>query len=522
LASLLERTDQPFGLVLDTYGASDEVRAAIEAAAWAYPGIAATDDPASTLAGRRAVWLAGGSVVGRNWLDLILADTDRRGAGVAHELPSQGRDLDAFAALTALGPATPPGKRRSTEGAACVLDSGGSRPSARVTRAVVARAPAPLISADLARVEADRLTAALGGPLRIGYLLLGLPPEGGGGPHSIYQEASGLRDLGLPAQILLPSDALGQARETYGTDDRFSGYGDEAELRSLVDGLDVAVATEFETVATLDAIRGRRTMLACYAQDYEVLFPQPRSERADRALLALGSAPDLLIFAKTAWLCELVAGAHGLPVARIPPSLDRDLYRPRSAPRRPGPLRIVAMLRPRTPRRRPAATLRVLSELSRMLGPELNVRTFGCRAEELGESLPDGDAPGGHLGVLARPAVADLLRDADVFVDLSAYQAFGRTGLEAMACGCVPVLPRRGGASEYAIDGVNARIIDTLDDAEAIAAVRELTTNPEEVRSLRAAGLETAGRYSIHRTALSTYALFAQRLAIDRIAEAVP
>ena len=51
------------------------------------------------------------------------------------------------------------------------------------------------------------------------------------------------------------------------------------------------------------------------------------------------------------------------------------------------------------------------------------------------------------------------MRRCDVFIDASAYQAFGRSGLEAMACGAVPVLPALGGVHEYALDDENAMVL---------------------------------------------------------------
>ena len=54
-----------------------------------------------------------------------------------------------------------------------------------------------------------------------------------------------------------------------------------------------------------------------------------------------------------------------------------------------------------------------------------------------------------HHGTLPRDSVAELFASADVFLDMSHWQAWGRTGLEAMAAGCVPVLPKGSGASEY-------------------------------------------------------------------------
>jgi glycosyltransferase involved in cell wall biosynthesis len=52
------------------------------------------------------------------------------------------------------------------------------------------------------------------------------------------------------------------------------------------------------------------------------------------------------------------------------------------------------------------------------------------------------------LGLLKRRRdLADLYRDSDVFVDMSWWQAFGRSAVEAMATGCVPIMPSLGAGS---------------------------------------------------------------------------
>ena len=90
---------------------------------------------------------------------------------------------------------------------------------------------------------------------------------------------------------------------------------------------------------------------------------------------------------------------------------------------------------------------------------------FGCAADD--PFWTEHDYDGEILGVLRRDEVADLLRRSQLFIDLSEYQAFGRTGLEAMACGCTTILPEAGGSDEYAIDGSNCLRVDT-GDREAI------------------------------------------------------
>ncbi|HEV3071625.1 MAG TPA: glycosyltransferase family 4 protein [Solirubrobacteraceae bacterium] len=379
------------------------------------------------------------------------------------------------------------------------------------------------------------------GPLpSVAYLLPGLPPEGSGGSHSLVQEARGLRRLGARARVCVPQDSLATAIAVYGNDDElFAPYPEDSGISELGDtsvaaGLlhaigdaRVLVATEYPSVDLLARLARARPGIACayYVQDYEPLFAPPESSRADRALLSYRALPQLLPFAKTHWLCNLLREVHGVAVAKVAPSLDRELFHAGGRSQRAGALRVAAMIRPRTPRRRPLATLDALTAIARELGDGVRIATFGCAEESFASLRADGHEAGGdgargdggdriaHLGLLSRMQVSALMRRCDIFIDGSAYQAFGRTGLEAMACGAVPLLPALGGVHEYARDGGNAVILADGDPEEIVAAVVALAGDPARLARLSAAGVADAQRFSIERAARSQLALFAQASA---------
>jgi len=364
----------------------------------------------------------------------------------------------------------------------------------------------------------------------VAYLLPGLPAEGSGGSHSLVQEARGLRELGCEARICVPLDSLAAAARLYGNgDELFVPYGEPQEIAAAVGPAAVAVATEHPSLALLERLREARPEVVCayYVQDYEPLFAAPESRRSDRALLSYRAIPGQVLFAKTDWLCNVVTARHGVQVHKVRPSLDRALFHADGRVEgEGGVVRVAAMVRPRTPRRRPAATLGALAAIRARLGEGVRTVTFGCDADayaqvagESGDGAEHDSQDSGsaeHLGLLTRRQVAELMRRCDVFIDASAYQAFGRSGLEAMACGAVPVLPALGGVGEYAEHERNALIFDD-DRSHAIAeTVIALAGDPVRLRRLRAAGEHTAARFSIERAARSQLELFssaARRLA---------
>ncbi|HST55748.1 MAG TPA: glycosyltransferase [Solirubrobacteraceae bacterium] len=363
-------------------------------------------------------------------------------------------------------------------------------------------------------------------PLTIAFLLPGIAHGGSGGSHSIYQEVHGLRSLGIPARILLPRWDEQRAAAAYeDAAEIFQTFTDADDLAAATADADVISATHYKSVKLLESLRATRSdfLAAYYVQDYEPFFTP--SYIAAEAIASYTALPDVLLFAKSHWLCNVVAERHGLHVAKVEPSIDEQLFSsaqrlatPNSeadspsaadSEQRPGPLRVAAMIRPRTARRQPHATVAVLEQLLERFPDHVQVSSFGCYADELRELVPDATAiHERHLGLLSRHDVAELLRESDVFLDMSVYQAFGRTALEAMACGATAIVPSVGGAYEFVEHERNAFAVDTFDGEQALAALTSLVGDTPRLRRMQAHARTTAARYSIARAALSEYLLF--------------
>lgn len=363
----------------------------------------------------------------------------------------------------------------------------------------------------------DAFRAANPEPMEILFVLHGMPEGSGGGVHSVYQEAKGMRQLGVPARIALGAAAIERARAAYDdADELFVSFADEAELARCAAGADVVVATHYTTVALVKRLHERYGgfLPAYYAQDYEPFFAEPGSSQLIEALDSYTAIPGQLVFAKTHWLRNLIGRLHGVDVAKVEPSLDRELFNTKGREKAARaiatgrPVRVAAMIRPRTPRRQPILTADALSDLVAKHGSAVEVTTFGCPVESvetLGRRLP-----GPHLGVLSREHVAGLLKRTDVFLDASTYQAFGRTALEAMACGCTTIAPRIGGAAQFVRHEENGLLADTLDREAVGEALDRLIEDGDLRRRLQSAAAEDAANHSILRAALSEYALFAR------------
>jgi glycosyltransferase involved in cell wall biosynthesis len=349
-----------------------------------------------------------------------------------------------------------------------------------------------------------------------------LPVSGGsGGAHSVMQEADAMWNLGVPTSIACNASNVPNLRRAYRDlkiiQNHVIGYTDPASLGALIKerGPSVVVATTNQSVHVLaqaikDVPPAAGTKLAYYIQDYEPLFYAKGSDDWLTAYSSFGLIPNLIHFAKTQWLQEVVEANHNIQVFKVDASIDHSVYYPRIAERMEKREKIVisAMLRPATPRRAPRRTVRIMNTIRHRFADQVTCMTFGCNIDDLKDrSLRLAGVE--HAGVLKRDEVGEFFRSADLFLDLSDFQAFGRTAIEAMSCGTIAVVPAHGGVYEFLADGQNGFIADTRSDHSILAAVQSfLHMSAAERQEMTMKAISAGFHFSPERAALSEIRLF--------------
>jgi len=331
------------------------------------------------------------------------------------------------------------------------------------------------------------------------------------------QETLGLQKLGVDVGIAASHESHSVFRNTYPEleQNRIAVplFRDDKELMDSIEGYDLAVATTAPSANQLAVALGavpekRRPRAGYYIQDYEPLFFTPGTPEWAASRASYTVLTDGLLIAKTDWLCSTVHENHNRQVVKVSPSIDHSIYHPGPRPQS-DKLTITAMIRPKTPRRAPRRTVRILERLAAEFGDQVRLASFGCDSADLDMNGLKLSSSIVHTGILSRRQVAATLRNTDLFLDLSDFQAFGRTGLEGMACGCVPVLPVFGGAWEYARHRENAFLVDPRSDDAILEAVHEYVSNNDLIRKqMRHAAIATALDYSIERAAFSEFEAF--------------
>jgi Flp pilus assembly protein TadD len=337
-----------------------------------------------------------------------------------------------------------------------------------------------------------------------------LPVRGGsGGAHSVFQECLSLNQLGFEAKIAVNISNYSSFIKNYPSIENIKEmilpYQTLTELKQLSQNSSIVCATTFNSVKIVDIIaRDKPDILpAYYIQDYEPLFYQKDEPEWLEARESYTLIPHAVLFAKTQWLCDIVQTNHAVQVHKVEPSLDHQVYYPNLTQER-SHVEIAMMIRFATPRRGPRRTAIVAKILSELFPDKIHFTIFGADEDLLKSSgipIPEKTTVLGHL---TREEVANVLRNSDIFLDLSDYQAFGRTALEAMACGCIPVVPERGGAFEFAIPYYNALVIDTTSIDQCVQKISELIqTSKDTLLKFKLHGIETASRYSNTEASLS-------------------
>lgn len=283
-------------------------------------------------------------------------------------------------------------------------------------------------------------------------------------------------------------------------------------LEALVENFpasDVVVASLWSTAATVDRIVKRMPSAVpwYFIQDDERnFFHELDHAGQQRVVESWGLIPNRIV--KSQWLRSQIA-EFGHETHIVPVGFDQDSFYCHADPAK-RPLRILAMVRPRTPRRGFERTLRTMAKV-KAARPEVEIALFGC------ETLADYRLPFEYtdLGEIPNERLRAIYNTAAIVLDLSDYQALGRIGLEGMACGAATVLTKFGGITEYIRAGVNTLAVDPEDEASVVNAVLRLVDDPALRARLVAEGIRTVERFSCDVEARTTSALFAASLGYE-------
>lgn len=270
---------------------------------------------------------------------------------------------------------------------------------------------------------------------------------------------------------------------------------------------DIAVATNWPTASWVKTLidNNKARVSAYFIQDFAAwMTPETDNNTRQRILDEYGLIPNRIVMSD--WLAAELA-KHGYETHKILWGLDLDVLYPRT--RYPAPPTILTLARPRASRRGFTTVIEALVEVKRQT-PNVRIVFFG--ADDL--ALNDIPFAFEYVGKIAdQNQLAQLYSDADLFLETSTWQGFGRYALEAMVCGTAVVLTPIGDAMEYARPDINCLAVPPDAPSEAAAAVLRVLDDDHLKQRLAAAGTETARHFCHRREATETAQYFTTLIA---------
>lgn len=243
-------------------------------------------------------------------------------------------------------------------------------------------------------------------------------------------------------------------------------------------GADTVIVTSWRTAALVGSLAERPRRIVQVAYDYEEWMTTDQATRVRMA--GAFAVPDEVV--ATSGVVESMLREMGRePVARIACAIDHDVFRLTRDPAARAPA--VGFFARMGPTKRGEDALRA-AEILRVTHP----------APVVAVAAPDVPLPAG-MGRLQDPtdaALADFYNSLTVFVLPSAYEGWGLTAVEAMACGAAVVTTASGGTADFAVDGTNALVVPPYAPEALAAACRRLLDDVGLRSRLVAAGVGTA------------------------------
>lgn len=291
----------------------------------------------------------------------------------------------------------------------------------------------------------------------------------GGGGNVVVQEALSLQKMGIDVSLF----NISVSREAFET--CYPGlpipviYAERYEdIPKLAEAFDGVVCTLYTTVKYCKEI-SEHIRVAYYIQDYEPYFFAVGSKEYQEAYASYTAYPRVIKMTKTRWNQQKLKEEAHIASTLLGPSVNVALFRPRRLFQNWEPIVITAMIRPATPRRSAALTMRVLYKIFKKYGAKVEIRIFGADPHGMEADYhffkkQPRDFVYRNYGQLNAEQVACLMAQSDVFVDYSAFQAMGLSAMEAMASGCTVLLPTNGGTGDFARDGENCLMIDSTNE----------------------------------------------------------
>lgn len=304
---------------------------------------------------------------------------------------------------------------------------------------------------------------------KICWLVAGLGISGG--LAVILKHANHLLGKGHDVSLITLGDV--QKIEWTHNDVPIYSIKDEYALKKI----DLLIATAWNTEPYLEEIDTKRRLY--FVQSDERRFID---EKSLKRAIGEGYGQNYEYFTEAFWIQKMFHEEFNVPAFYVPNGVDREMFKP-SKPLDPKGKRKRVLIE--GPIDIPFKAVEDCYNAIKDLDCEIWIVSSagkpkpGWRYDRFFEKVPQS-------------MMASIYSSCDIFIKMSRIEGFFGPPLEAMACGCVPVVGKVTGWDEYIIDGYNALAVDLKDVAAAKNAVKKLMEDSTLYERLLENGNETA------------------------------
>lgn len=314
--------------------------------------------------------------------------------------------------------------------------------------------------------------------MRVSFVLPSL--EAYGGVISVMQLSEGLYLRGFDVAIISLASI-----ENVTQDFIFPVLNMEEARMMASSGPSIFVATRWDTVEKCFELADlHKDKIFYFVQDYEPYFHKYASQEFFMSEESYRSGVQLIC--KSSWLKGLL-----LPftdkIKVIPLGLDLSLFYPDASNEKNWD--VVMMDRRSSQRRNTLFGLEVYKNLRR-ISPGIKLATYGTVSGTAGNFVHE-------LGRLSQSEVGKLLRSSKLVIDPSNWQGFGRPGIEAMACGAVPIQTIYGGVAEYSRHRVNSVLLEPNNPLDWAKEILYLLENDNVRETMSKAAVIEAKKFNL-------------------------
>jgi len=249
----------------------------------------------------------------------------------------------------------------------------------------------------------------------------------------------------------------------------------------------------------IDEFRDSKIPVVYWEQGYPAIYGDfgkvLYSNSEERAFLHKVYRTPICLLAVSQILCKIFREVYNRDSLYYPNGIDTDFYYPLEQKKNETPV-VLIVGNPTQQINGFAFAMTVLGEVAKS---GIHFKTWWVSQEEC--SLKSVSF---EIEQYVRPSqekLAELYRNADVFLSTSLYESFPLPPMEAMASGTAVISTDNGGIMNYAEPGHNCILCDQGDSSSMMYALCSLLESPQARESLAAAGCKTAKKYSFKNTA---------------------